>query len=66
MQKLSVNSHRGQCLQANEAAYQAWYAASVIAEFGVSRVYREVRLMRTQLAELVSPETLVGRVRLRP
>jgi len=47
-------------LHANEAAYQAWYAASVIAEFGVSRVYREVHLMRTQLAELVSPETLVG------
>jgi len=47
-------------LQANEAAYQAWYAASVIAEFGLSRVYREVHLMRTQLAELVSPETLVG------
>ena len=47
-------------LQANEAAYQAWYATSVIAEFGVSRVYREVHLMRTQLAELVSPETLVG------
>jgi len=47
-------------LQANESDYQAWYAASVIAEFGMSRVYREVHLMRTQLAELVSPETLVG------
>jgi hypothetical protein len=47
-------------LHGNEAAYQAWYAASVIAEFGLSRVYREVHLMRTQLAELVSPETRVG------
>ena len=47
-------------LQANEAAYQAWYAASVIAEFGLSRVYREVHLSRRQLADLVSPEILVG------
>lgn len=43
-------------LQANEAAYQAWYAASVIAEFGLSRVYREVHLSRKQLADLVSPD----------
>ena len=47
-------------LQANEAAYQAWYAASVIAEFGLSRVYREVHLSRKQLADLVSTEILVG------
>ena len=47
-------------LHANEAAYQAWYAASVIAEFGVSRVYREVHLSRRRLAELASPEIRVG------
>ncbi len=48
-------------LQVNEAAYQAWYAASVIAEFGLSKVYREeVHLIRSQLADLVSPEIVVG------
>lgn len=30
----------------------------MIAEVGLSRVYREVHLMRSGLAELVSPETL--------
>lgn len=46
-------------LRANEAAFQAWFAASVIAEFGLSRVYREVHLMRNQLAELVPEDALV-------
>ncbi len=33
-------------LRANEAAFQAWYAASVIHEFGMSRVYREIHLAK--------------------
>jgi hypothetical protein len=42
-------------LFANEKAFQAWYAASVIHEFGISRVYREIHLMKSQLDKLVGP-----------
>ena len=37
-------------LRANEKAFQAWYAASVIQEFGLARVYREVHLRKDQLS----------------
>lgn len=47
-------------LQANEKAFQAWYAASVIHEFGMSRVYREVHLNKRELKELVDPDTWSG------
>jgi hypothetical protein len=33
-------------LQSNEKAFQAWYAASVIHEFGMARVYREIHLLK--------------------
>ena len=36
-------------LKANEKAFQAWYAASVIQEFGMSRVYRELHLWKKEL-----------------
>ena len=36
-------------LRANEKAFQAWYAASVIQEFGISRVYREIHLLTEHL-----------------
>lgn len=39
-------------LQANEAAFQAWYATAVVAEFGLARVYREIHVTRDRLAEL--------------
>ena len=42
-------------LQANEKAFQAWYAASVIQEFGLSRVYREVHLNKQQLSSVLDP-----------
>lgn len=36
-------------LQSNERSFQAWYAASVIQEFGLSQVYREVHLKKESL-----------------
>lgn len=39
-------------LQANEAAFQAWYATSVAAELGLARVYREIHVTRDGLAEI--------------
>lgn len=47
-------------LSANEKAFQAWYAASVIQEFGLSRVYREIHLMKSELVELVPTHILKG------
>jgi hypothetical protein len=47
-------------LAANEKAYQAWLATSVIHEFGISRVYREVHLLKSQLAHLATPEVMEG------
>lgn len=42
-------------LLANEAAFQAWYAASVMQEFGLTRVYREIIFDREHL--LAAPGT---------
>jgi hypothetical protein len=36
-------------LQANEKAFQAWYAACIIQEFGLSHVYREIHLWKSEL-----------------
>lgn len=47
-------------LLANEKAFQAWFAASVIQEFGLSRVFREVHLDKRQLAQLVPPGLMEG------
>ena len=38
-------------LLANEKAFQAWYSAFVIQEFGIARVYREIHLMKDHLFE---------------
>jgi len=40
-------------LQSNEKAFQAWFAACVIQEFGLSRVYREVHLDKPSLFEQI-------------
>jgi hypothetical protein len=45
-------------MRANEAAFQAWYAAAVIQEFGLARVYREIHLWKRGLLELAGSDTL--------
>lgn len=52
--EIAVGNFMRSCidLQANEAAFQAWYANAVIAEFGLARVYREIHLARSHLAEI--------------
>jgi hypothetical protein len=45
-------------MKANEKAFQAWYAACVIQEFGLSRVYREVHLSKRFLKELIGDEAV--------
>lgn len=42
-------------MQGNEKAFQAWYAASVIQEFGLARVYREIHLWKSDLRESIEP-----------
>ena len=39
-------------MQANEKAFQAWYASCIIQEFGLSRVYREIHLWKSELFRL--------------
>jgi hypothetical protein len=39
-------------MRANEKAFQAWFAASVIQEFGLSRVYREIHLAKKEMIAL--------------
>ena len=52
--EIAVGNFMRSCidLQANEAAFQAWYATSVAAEFGLARVYREIHVTRDELAEI--------------
>jgi hypothetical protein len=58
--EIAVGNFMRSCadLQANEAAFQAWYASSVIAEFGLTRVYREIHLTKKSLNE--AAPTLIG------
>jgi hypothetical protein len=46
-------------LRANEKAFQAWYAASVIQEFGMSRVYREIHCDNDYLRTLLPNDELL-------
>lgn len=52
--EIAVSNFGRSCIgmRANEKAFQAWYAACVIQEFGLSRVYREVHLNKPELFEL--------------
>jgi hypothetical protein len=49
--EIAVASFGRSCgaLRANERSFQAWYASSVIQEFGLARVYRELHLGKDQL-----------------
>jgi hypothetical protein len=52
-------------LRANEKAFQAWYAASVIQEFGMSRVYREVHCNASYLRELLFEHKLLAKFKMK-
>jgi hypothetical protein len=45
-------------MQANEKVFQAWYAACIIQEFGLSHVYREIHLWKSELFELSRPNDM--------
>ena len=58
--EIAVENFGRSCMsmRANEAAFQAWYAAAVIQEFGLARVYREIHLWQRDLLELAGSEDL--------
>ena len=62
--EIAVGNFGHSCIamRANEKAFQAWFAASVIQEFGLSRVYREIHLAKRELLALAPtmdlPQTL--------
>jgi hypothetical protein len=45
-------------LQANEKAFQAWFSACIIQEFGLSHVYREIHLWKSELFEFAVPNKM--------
>lgn len=49
--EIAVGNFGRSCIgmKANEKSFQAWYASSLIQEFGLSRVYRELHLSTEQL-----------------
>ena len=49
-------------MQANEKAFQAWYASSIIQEFGISHVYREIHLWKKELFFLAPPNRLTAKL----
>ena len=52
--EIAVSNFGQSCIsmRANEKAFQAWFAAGVIQEFGLSRVYREIHLAKKELIAL--------------
>jgi hypothetical protein len=54
--EIAVSNFGRSCIdmQANEKAFQAWYASCVIQEFGISHVYREIHLWKSDLSKLVA------------
>jgi hypothetical protein len=49
-------------MRANEKAFQAWYAACVIQEFGLSHVYREIHLGKSELFRLAPANELTKKL----
>lgn len=58
--EIAVGNFGRSCIrsQSNEKAFQAWFAVSVIHEFGLSRVVREVHLEKPQLFALIRQSPL--------
>jgi len=61
--EIAVSNFGQSCfdLQANEKAFQAWYASYVIQEFGISHVYREIHLWKSHLRELIPNSDVLGK-----
>lgn len=62
--EIAVSNFGRSCIdmQANEKAFQAWYASSVIQEFGISHVYREIHLWKKELFLLAPPNKLTAQL----
>lgn len=60
--EIAVSNFGQSCIsmKANEKAFQAWFAASVIQEFGLSRVYREIHLKKHELFSLAKNVTMAS------
>lgn len=58
--EIAVSNFGRSCIEmdANEKAFQAWYASCVIQEFGLSHVYREVHLWKKELFSLAPANAL--------
>jgi hypothetical protein len=58
--EIAVSNFGRSCIdmQANEKAFQAWYAACIVQEFGLSHVYREIHLWKSELFRLAPPNEL--------
>ena len=58
--EIAVSNFGRSCIdmQANEKAFQAWYASCIVQEFGLSHVYREIHLWKSELFKLAPPNEL--------
>jgi len=58
--EIALSNFGRSCLdmQANEKAFQAWYATCIIQEFGLSHVYREIHLWKSELFKLSRPNDI--------
>ncbi len=63
--EIAVSNFGRSCIamQSNEKAFQGWFAACVIQEFGLSRVYREVHLDKKELFTGISDQLFVEDLR---
>ena len=63
--EIAVSNFGRSCIdmRANEKALQAWYAACVIQEFGLSHVYREIHLWKPELFKLAPANDLTKKLR---
>ena len=63
--EIAVGNFGRSCIsmRANEKAFQAWYAASVIQEFGLARVYREVHFWKSEIAPYLTDNPMFDFIR---
>lgn len=62
--EIAVSNFGRSCIDmdANEKAFQAWFASCVIQEFGISYVYREIHLWKKELFDLVPANDLTTKL----
>ena len=63
--EIAVSNFGRSCIdmQANEKAFQAWYASCIVQEFGLSHVYREIHLGKSELFRLAPANELTKNLR---